>query len=138
MLGSTEYNYADRKRDTCNLFVGDMIESGGTDRPQTPTAEGKMHDPSAGEWGTRDGNNGKTLIPGWRSLGPGESPQPGDVAAYKFAQQTPGGDTGHSGIVGKVVNGIAYVVASNTKSVCYNKFLSSGDSAIVYHRYIGN
>jgi len=135
-VGSTAYNYAvPGLPDTCSKFVADTIQNAGADRPQTPTAEGRMQDPSAGEWGSRDGSNGKTLIQQWRSLTRGETPQPGDVAAVKV---TIGTATGHSGIVTQVTNGKVWVVASDSKRIEYNKFLGSGAPEVVYHRYIGD
>ena len=135
LVGNTSYNYKDRGKDTCNLFVADQIADSGAARPQTPTADGHMHDPSASEWGTPD-SGGRQNIPGWSSLRPGESPQPGDVAAVRTNAFEPGSPA-HSGIVTAVENGKVTVVASNTHRVGPNPALSGQYPQIVYRRYTG-
>jgi RHS repeat-associated protein len=135
LVGDTSYNYKDRGKDTCNLFVADQIADSGAPRPQTPTADGHMHDPSASEWGTPDSGS-KQNIPGWSSLKPGQSPQPGDVAAVRTNAFEPGSPA-HSGIVTAVENGKVTVVASNTHRVGPNPALSGQYPQIVYRRYTG-
>jgi hypothetical protein len=75
----------------CNLFVHEMLTDAGAS-PGTPNGWRHPSPPSAGQWA-----DPSYAIPGWRVLGPNESPQPGDVVAqpgyYRDA-------TGHVVIVG--------------------------------------
>jgi hypothetical protein len=78
-------------KNKCNLFVHEMLNGAGAS-PGTPNGWIHPSPPSAGQWA-----DPSYAIPGWRVLGPGESPQPGDVAAQ------PGNytdATGHVVIVG--------------------------------------
>jgi hypothetical protein len=78
--------------DKCNLFVYEMLTGAGAS-PGRP--HGWMHpsSPRAGEWADPD-----YAIPGWRVLGPDESPQPGDVVAQP--KDYTNGASGHVMIVG--------------------------------------
>ena len=76
-------------RDTfkCSMFVYEILKEAGAD-PGSIVPGNLIN---AGEWA-----DPKQKISGWRVLGPGEAPMPGDVAAIK----NPGkGYTGHVGIV---------------------------------------
>jgi hypothetical protein len=59
----------------CNLFVHEMLTGAGAS-PGTPNGWRHPSPPSAGQWA-----DPSYKIPGWRVLGPDESPQPGDVVA---------------------------------------------------------
>jgi hypothetical protein len=65
------------KKNKCNLFVHEMLTDAGAS-PGLPNGHWywKHYPPGAGQWA-----DPSYVIPGWRVLGPGESPQPGDVAA---------------------------------------------------------
>ena len=79
------------KTNKCNLFVHEMLTDAGAS-PGTPNGWRHPSPPSAGQWA-----NPSYAIPGWRVLGPGESPQPGDVAAQPGNYSDA---TGHVVIVG--------------------------------------
>jgi hypothetical protein len=96
-IGSTDWDINVAKgnfpagTNKCNLFVHEMLTGAGAS-PGTPNGWRHPSPPSAGQWA-----NPSYAIPGWRVLGPDESPQPGDVAAQ------PGNytdATGHVVIVG--------------------------------------
>ncbi|MGA8013971.1 MAG: CHAP domain-containing protein [Candidatus Acidiferrales bacterium] len=136
--GSTDWGFAKRKdnfasgTNKCNKFVYDVTKEAGATATVTGS-DGKSRAPLAGEWA--DPN---THIPGWRVLGPNETPQPGDVAAYKL----PGGGTsfsGHSGIVTDVeANGRVHAVAAHSDVVGPDdKFNSTRDRAVTYRRFEG-
>ena len=74
---------------TCNLFVQTAVAESGAPKPLVKKADGAWGAPSSAEWAN-------SLIPGWRLLKSGETPQPGDIAARKenFVDAT-----GHSAIV---------------------------------------
>jgi RHS repeat-associated protein len=75
----------------CNLFVCDVTNEAGAPARVT-TREGSRRCPLAGEYG-----NPNAPIPNWRTLGPNESAQPGDIIAYQY----PFSDaSGHSGVIG--------------------------------------
>jgi hypothetical protein len=70
-----------RNTNKCNAFVGDVTKVVGA--PASVTGSyGKSRYPQAAEWADKN-----TKIANWRVLGSNETPQPGDVAAYKL----PGG-----------------------------------------------
>ena len=94
--------------------------------------DGKPRPPLAAEWADPD-----ITIPGWRVLGPNETPQPGDVAAYKLPGHAT--YTGHSGIVTAVeVNGTVQAVAAHRDMVGLdNKFNSTPERPVTYRRYEG-
>jgi len=77
----------------CNKFCNDVVEEAGAEAKVTvgETERG----PLAAEWADPD-----TEIPNWRPLKPGETPQPGDVGAYKL----PGGGAAFSGHAGFIVS----------------------------------
>jgi hypothetical protein len=80
--------------DKCNLFVYDMLNDAGAS-PGLPNGHAwwKSYPPTAANWA-----DPSFPIPGWRVLGSGETPQPGDVVAQRI--QWPNGATGHVMIVG--------------------------------------
>jgi hypothetical protein len=78
----------------CNLFVHEMLIGAGAS-PGLPNGHWyswNHYPPAAGQWA-----DPSYAIPGWRVLGPGESPQPGDVAAQPGYYTDA---TGHVVIVG--------------------------------------
>jgi hypothetical protein len=75
----------------CNLFVHEMLTGAGAS-PGTPNGWRHPSPPSAGQWA-----DPSYKIPGWRVLGPDESPQPGDVVAQPGYYSDA---TGHVMIVG--------------------------------------
>jgi hypothetical protein len=98
-IGSTDWDTEVEKgnfpkgTNKCNLFVHEILTDAGAS-PGLPNGRPywKHYPPAAGQWA-----DPSYAIPGWRVLGPGESPQPGDVAAQ------PGNytdATGHVVIVG--------------------------------------
>lgn len=110
--GSTDWTFAKQKDDfppntnKCNKFVYDVTKESGAPAIVIGV-NGKRRPPLAGEWA--DPN---MPIPGWSVLGKSETPQPGDVAAYKL----PGHSTytGHSAIVTAVdANGVVHAVAAH-------------------------
>jgi hypothetical protein len=98
-------------------------------------SDGKSRYPLAGELADKN-----TKIANWSVLGPGQKPQPGDIAAYKL----PGGGTsfsGHSGIVTSVDrNGTVHAMAAHEKVVGPdNKFNPGvGAAVITYRRFTGD
>lgn len=93
---------------TCNLYVQKAVAESGAPKPLVRKADGTMGAPSAAELA------GDRVPPGWRILKPGESPQPGDIAARKehFADAT-----GHSGVVISVQNGVVSAMAAHQKII---------------------
>jgi hypothetical protein len=96
-IGSTDWDKRVAKgnfpegTNKCNLFVHEMLTGAGAS-PGTPNGWRHPSPPNAGQWA-----NPSYAIPGWRVLGPGESPQPGDVAAQPGNYSDA---TGHVVIVG--------------------------------------
>ena len=77
----------------CNKFVYDVAKEAGA-KATVIGKDGNARPPLAGEWA-----DPHTRIANWRVLQPGETPQPGDVAAWPFHYSDA---TGHSGIVTSV------------------------------------
>lgn len=135
-LGSTDWAFTKRKdnfgpnTNKCNKFVYDMTKEGGA--PATVIgSDGRPRAPLAAEWA-----DPKTKIANWRVLGPNETPQAGDVAAYKI----PGGGvyySGHSGIVTSVDrNGTVHAIAAHSDVIGPDdKFNSTGTRKVTYRRY---
>ena len=102
-VGSHDWD-ADKEKDNfpagtnkCNKFVYDILKQAGAS-PGTPNGNpikkffgGQGFPPTAQQWA--DANY---VIPNWRVLQPGESPEPGDVIAEKINYSDA---TGHVGIV---------------------------------------
>jgi CHAP domain len=110
--GSTAWAFAKRKDDfapgtnKCNKFVYDVTKEAGAPAIVIGS-DGKPRPPLAAEWA-----DPRTPIPGWRALGPNETPQPGDVAAYKLPGHAT--YTGHSGIVtGVDANDTVHAIAAH-------------------------
>jgi hypothetical protein len=134
----------------CNKFVGDVVAEAGA-RAVVLGKDGKPimitpgsdvpRPPTAAQWA-----ESSVVIPNWRVLGKGETPQPGDVAAYKIGEGNIPGATGHSGIVtgmerspdGQlVINAIAAhadVVGPDDK---FQPPKGPQDRQVVYRRYSG-
>lgn len=117
---------------TCNLFVQRTVAESGAPKPVMKKADGTWGAPSAAEWAN-------SPIPGWRFLKPGETPQPGDVAARKenFVDAT-----GHSGIVvavdpNGVVTAIAAHYAAIGKDMSFQISSPTDRNRNVFRRYIG-
>ncbi len=140
--GSTDWAFTAQKgafaRNTnkCNAFVGDVTKEAGA--PASVTGrDGKSRYPLAAEWADKN-----TKIAYWRVLGKDETPQAGDVAAYKL----PGGGTsfsGHSGIVTSVDrNGTVHGMAAHADVVGPDDNFQSGRQHdklpdVVFRRYVG-
>lgn len=96
-IGSTAWDFKVAKgnfpagKNKCNLFVHEMLTGAGAS-PGTPNGLRHPSPPSAGQWA-----DPSYAIPGWRLLGPDESPQPGDVVAQPREYSDA---TGHVVIVG--------------------------------------
>ena len=122
-------------KDKCNLFVYDMLTDAGASpglpnghwwNPYPPTAE-NWADPSF-------------AIPGWRVLGSGESPQPGDVVGQRI--QWENGATGHVMIVGPNATFIGVGTSEKIESVApktmggiYPDPKTRPGGLLVYRRY---
>jgi hypothetical protein len=99
-IGSTAWTFGVAKgnfpagTDKCNLFVHEMLTDAGAS-PGLPNGRWywKHYPPGAAQWA-----DPSYAIPGWRVLGPDESPQPGDVVAQ--AKDYANGATGHVTTVG--------------------------------------
>lgn len=95
-------------------------------------SDGKARPPLAGEWA--DPN---TQIPNWRVLGPDETPEPGDVAAWPFHYSDA---TGHSGIVTSVDrNGHVTAMAAHEAVVGPDSSFNPSPvhPKVTYRRYTG-
>jgi hypothetical protein len=135
--GSTDWAFDKRKdnfpagTNKCNKFVYDVTKEAGA-QPIVIGSDGKPRPPLAGEWA-----DPRTSIPGWRVLGPNETPRPGDVAAYKL----PGNRdfTGHSGIVTSVdATGTVHGIAAHRDVVGpVEKFNGSPERGVKFRRYTG-
>lgn len=138
--GSTDWAYAVRKgafacnTNKCNAFVGDVTKEAGAPA-SVIGSDGKSRYPLAAEWADKN-----TTVANWRVLGPGEMPQPGDVAAYKLS----GGGTsfsGHSGIVTSVdPNGTVHAMAAHADAVGPDDKFQPGsrEHSVVFRRYKGD
>jgi len=119
-------------RATCNLFVQKAVAESGAPKPLVRKADGRMGAPSAAELA------GDRVPPGWRILKPGESPQPGDIAARKehFADAT-----GHSGVVVSVKNGAVTAMAAHAtvigKDMSFQPSAREKANNNVFLRYTG-
>ena len=135
-LGSTDWAFDKRKgnfpsgTNKCNKFVYDATREAGA--PAVVIGkDGRPRAPLAGEWA-----DPKTAISGWRVLGPNETPQPGDVAAWPHHYSDA---TGHSGIVVSVdQNGHVTAIAAHDRVVgTDDSFNRSVQPKVRYRRYIG-
>ena len=135
--GSTDWAFAKRKdnfppnTNKCNKFVYDVTKEAGA--PATVIgSDGKPRPPLAGEWA-----DPKTKIANWSVVGNNQSPQPGDVAAYKLAGNA--SYTGHSGIVTSVdPNGMVHATAAHGDVVGPDdKFNPTLRRPVTYRRYEG-
>lgn len=119
-------------RAICNLFVQKAVAESGAPKPLVKKADGTMGAPSAAELA------GDRVPPGWRIMKPGESPQPGDIAARKehFADAT-----GHSGVVVSVDKGIVTSVAAHQKVIgkdmTFRPSTPEKPNRNVFLRYVG-
>ena len=117
---------------TCNLFVQKAIAEAGAPTPLVTKADGSSGAPGAAEWAG-------SPVPGWRFLKPGETPERGDVAAYKITGCTWGGGpcTGHSGVVvGVSRDGFVTAIAAHEKVI--GPDYSFQPSEATYRRYTGD
>lgn len=115
---------------TCNLFVQRVIRESGAPNPLVKKADGTMGCPSAAEWAG-------SPVPGWRFLRPGETPQPGDVAAWPFHYSDA---TGHSGIVVAVDrNGHVTAIAAHEHEIGLDNSFNASPAhpKITFRRYTG-
>ncbi len=115
---------------TCNIFVQGTIAESGAPKPPVKKADGTPGAPSAAEWAG-------SPVPGWRFLQPGETPQPGDVAARK--ENFPDA-TGHSGIVVAVSkDGVVTAIAAHAHEIGPDMTFQTGPhSPNVFRRYTGD
>lgn len=118
---------------TCNLFVQRTIAESGAPKPLVKKADGIWAAPSAGEWAN-------SPVPGWRFLKPGETPEPGDVAARKenFVDAT-----GHSGIVVAIDRtGIVTAIAAHEtvigKDMTFQPSSRKNPNGNIFRRYVGD
>jgi hypothetical protein len=123
-------NFAEGK-DKCNLFVYDTLADAGAS-PGLPNGHWwwKHYPPPAGNWA-----DPAFAIPGWRVLGSGESPQPGDVVGQRI--QWPNGATGHVMIVEPNASFIS--VGENEKIESVAAKMMGEDKPgglLVYRRYV--
>ena len=138
--GSPDWAFTARKGEfapntnKCNAFVGDVTKEAGAAASVTGS-DGKSRYPLAAEWADKN-----TKIANWRVLGSNETPQPGDVGAYKL----PGGGTsysGHSGIVTSVdPDGTVHGMAAHTYVVGPDDKFQPGNNqphTITFRRYTG-
>ena len=113
----------------CNVFVCDMLNKVGIGGPTYPGGNNPIV--------TADWANPKFKIDKWRVLGSVESPQAGDVAAYK---ENFSNATGHSAIVTGNENGKIWVVAAGSKTIYQttagSQYFGQG-MVITYRRYTG-
>jgi hypothetical protein len=132
--GSTAWAYDKRKdgfapgQNKCNKFVFDVIKSCGAGKGTTKP--GSPWPLQAGDWADPKKSYGF-----WRPLRPGESPGPGDVAAYKLN----GGAaySGHTGFIVSGPDGPTNISAHhNVVGPYYNQFLD-GEYPTTFHRYVG-
>jgi len=124
----------------CNEFVGAVTSEAGAqatvlgkDGKPILDAAGNPRPPTPAEWANRGGK-----IVNWRELKSGETPQPGDVAAYKL----PGCKdcNGHSGIVIGGPNGSLSISAHADRVGPANKQFAEAanqGAQVVYRRYTG-
>ncbi len=126
--GSTMWCFACRKgnfpknTNKCNKFVYDVTTEAGA----RPLVKGRQ--PLASEWATPS-----VKIPNWRSLNPSETPQPGDVAAYKL----PDGGTSYSGHTGIITSDESSNISAHDDAVYPVPDQFSGNPNTNYRRYTG-
>lgn len=117
---------------TCNLFVQKAVAESGAPKPLVRKADGRMGAPSAAELA------GDRVPPGWRILKPGESIQPGDIAARKerFVDAT-----GHSGVVISVKDGAVTAMSAHAtvigKDMSFQPSTREKPNNNVFLRYTG-
>ncbi len=136
--GSTDWAFKAQKgafacnTNKCNAFVGDVTKEAGAPA-SVKGSDGKSRYPLAAEWADK-----KTCIANWRTLGKDETPQPGDVGAYKLS----GGGarySGHSGIITSVDPSGVHAMAAHENVVGPdNKFDRSVTPTVVYRRFTGD
>ena len=134
-IGSHLWDYDVRKDDfppesnKCNKFVYDVAKEAGAEALVTiKTPRGMVsRQPLAAEYADTN-----TKIPNWRSLGAGENPQPGDVAAFKLQ----GGGTRYSGHSGLIV--VGGNVSAHDDGVYGKPGQFENDPNTHYRRYTGN
>jgi hypothetical protein len=97
-------------KDKCNLFVYDMLTDAGAS-PGLPNGHWwNPYPPTAANWA-----DPSFAIPGWRVLGSGEIPQPGDVVGQRIPWDN--GATGHVMIVGPNATFIGVGTSEKIESV---------------------
>jgi len=121
-LGQTQYG-----PNQCSALVAGCISKAGA----KAEFDNSGRPPVAGEWANKKAN-----IPGWRPLGPGEKPAPGDVAAVHIRNPHPGA-TGDSAIVVRRGSGLSAIEAGS-HGVEYNSLFIHGYRDVAYWRYTGD
>jgi len=130
-VGSTKWAYdCAPVGNKCSKFVADTIHATGLDA-KFDLGGGNSRAPLAGEWA-----NSKLNIPGWRVLGPNETPAPGDVAAVHISNVHQGA-TGHVGIVALDPSGRLSAVAQGDHGLGYDHNFIHGYADVTYRRYVG-
>jgi RHS repeat-associated protein len=107
----------------CNKFVYDVLKEAGA------IATVKNRPPLAAEWA-----DPKTKIKNWRMLGTNETPEPGDVAAYKIP-----GHTTFSGHTGFITNNYEGNISAHefVVSTVDGQFTNAINPGTRYRRYTG-
>ena len=110
----------------CSGFVGVVVQEAGAPISVIPAGSNNGRYATAGELANQnwDPNN-------WRQLEPGESPEPGDIFAYKLTPQPGEIYTGHTGIISN--NGQS--VEAHSDGVSIDPY--SDLPGTLYRRYIG-
>jgi hypothetical protein len=113
----------------CNLFVYDALTAAGAS-PGTPNGWINAYPPTAGQWA--DPNY---AIPGWKVLGDGETPEPGDVVAQRIRYSDA---SGHVMIVGPDNHFIGTGPDGTIENIPFRNYLGPPDkvlSPLVFRRW---
>jgi hypothetical protein len=110
------------------VFVADVLRKAGVPVGKLHNSKLWEYEPTANDWADSD-----FKIPGWRILGKGEEPQPGDVAALPRE-----GESGHVGIVVRDKNGNLMTVSAGRESVNMKSWGIVEDRGdVVFRRRVG-
>ena len=115
---------------TCSRFVNDVTDEAGARMRVKDRQTGEMRRPTAGEIATQK-------IRGWRKLGQGEKPLPGDIAAYSSVGFRD--FTGHCGIVTSDGRGGVTSTSAHSYGVYSGRDHFFDENAeVTFQRYVGN
>ncbi|WP_235872732.1 RHS repeat-associated core domain-containing protein [Pseudoxanthomonas winnipegensis] len=112
----------------CSAFVCDAVKSAGANGLVNVPGRAAPSCPTAGEWA--NGN-----VKGWRELGPGETPMPGDIAATAHSGE---GYTGHAAVVVSDGKGGWTTMGAHESQVGPAGSDGWGNNPIIYKRYTGD